>query len=149
MPTREELAQRRSREWSLVVSRSRTGALASLKKNNSKDRLGQVHTHRPKSVQAVVGSRGWVFCSVSLPEREGVIAADLSLSYSLRELQRDQGKARGRVGRPVRACKGSGAPWLLSGLLALPLAVPLSFLELPQTLVKNTLIVMLGGSESS
>ena len=144
MPTREELAQR-----SLVVSRSRTGALASLKKNNSKDRLGQVHTHRPKSVQAVVGSRGWVFCSVSLPEREGVIAADLSLSYSLRELQRDQSKARGRVGRPVRACKGSGAPWLLSGLLALPLAVPLSFLELPQTLVKNTLIVMLGGSESS
>ena len=117
--------------------------------NTSKDRLGQVHTHRPKSVQAVVGSRGWVFCSVSLPEREGVIAADLSLSYSLRELQRDQGKARGRVGRPVRACKGSGAPWLLSGLLALPLAVPLSFLELPQTLVKNTLIVMLGGSESS
>ena len=124
------------------------GGFGFAEKNNSKDQLGQVHTHRPKSVQAVVGSRGWVFCSVSLPEREGVIAADLSLSYSLRELQRDQGKARGRVGRPVRACKGSGAPWLLSGLLALPLAVPLSFLELPQTLVKNTLIVMLGGSES-
>ena len=100
-------------------------------------------------MQAVVENRGWVFCSVSLPQREGVVAADLSLSYSLRELQRDQGKARGRVGRTVRACKGSGAPWLLSGLLALPLAVPLSFLELPQTLVKNTLIVMLGGSESS
>ena len=36
MPTREELAQRRSREWSLVVSRSRTGALASLKKTIAK-----------------------------------------------------------------------------------------------------------------
>ena len=124
------------------------GGFGFAEKNSSKDQLGQVHTHRPKSVQAVVENRGWVFCSVSLPQREGVVAADLSLSYSLRELQRDQVKARGRVGRPVRACKGSGAPWLLSGLLALPLAVPLSFLELPQTLVKNTLIVMLGGSES-
>ena len=149
MPTREELAQRRSREWSLVVSRSRTGALASLIQTIAKTGSAKFIPTGQSQCKLLWEAEVRVFCSVSLPEREGVIAADLSLSYSLRELQRDQGKARGRVGRPVRACKGSGAPWLLSGLLALPLAVPLSFLELPQTLVKNTLIVMLGGSESS
>ena len=41
MPTRQELAQGRSRVWSLVVSRSRTGALAALREIIAKTSLAK------------------------------------------------------------------------------------------------------------